>query len=127
MQANPSQRNSGLEDEGAMGLSESEIDFEASSTSISTLNGASASGAYDYLRPLVPNADPRLDVDDHGHVHNPYVETPTFKYLMTHEGPEMSNFEQEMERIRQQAKEMGSSVEIQVDINTSANAALAVE
>lgn len=124
-----SQRNSRSEDDNTVALSESEIEFEASSTSTSTLNGASASGAYDYLRPLVPNVEVPPAHDEQGqalHVANPYVETPTFKFLMNQDSLELSNFELELERI-QQSDEMESSTEVQVEINSSANSATAVE
>ena len=124
-----SQRNSRLQEEEVespvIGLSESEISI---STSIATLNGASASEAYDYLRPLVPAAETAdvLDEQQALHMANHYVETPTFKFLMNQDGLELSNFELELERI-QQADEMESSAEVQVEINSSANSAVAVE
>ena len=129
-----SRRNSMMQQEGVereeessvVGLSESEI---STSTSIATLNGASASEAYDYLRPLVPNAETvdNLDEEQVLHMANPYVETPTFKFLMSQDGMgELSNFELELERI-QQGEEMESSTEVPVEINASANSAIAVE
>lgn len=126
---NQSQRNSRSEDENMIGMSESEIEFEDSSTSTSTLNGASATGAYDYLRPLVPSEEMTDTIEDHGqilHVANPYVETPTFKFLMSQEGFRLSSFELELERT-QQSEEMESSAEVQVEINSSANSAIVVE
>lgn len=126
-----SQRDSRSEDENMIGLSESEIDFEPTSTSTSTLNVASVADAYDYLRPLTPNAEvPPTVMDEHGLVlqaANPYVETPTFKFLMNQESFELSTFELELERI-QNSEEMESSTEIQIDeINSSANSAIVVE
>ena len=83
------------EESPVIGLSESEI---STSTSTATLNGASASDAYDYLRPLVPNVEASdvLDEQQALHMANPYVETPTFKFLQ--DGLELSNFELELER-----------------------------
>lgn len=128
-----SQRNSRvIDDESTTGVSGSEIEFEASSTSISTvtLNGASANGAYDYLRPLVPNTEVTAGtgLEDCGLLQaaNPYVETPTFKFLMHQESLELSSFELEMERV-QLSDEMESSTEAQVEISSSVNSALAVE
>lgn len=129
LQDSSSQRNSRSEDEQMIGLSESEIEFEASSTSTSTLNITSATSAYDFLRPLVPNVEVPPVTDEHGlmlQAANPYVETPTFKFLMNQDSFELSNFELELERI-QQSDEMESSTEVQVEINSSANSATAVE
>ena len=123
-------RNSRSEDENMIGLSESEIDFEASSTSTSTLNiASSATGAYDYLRPIVPNVEVTTESEQPLQVANPanpYVETPTFKFLMNQDSLELSNFELELERI-QQSDEMESSTEVPVEINSSANSAVADE
>lgn len=124
-----SQRNSRSEDENMVSLSESEIDFEASSTSTSTLNIPSATSAYDFLRPLVPNVEVTAATDEHGlalQMANPYVETPTFKFLLNQDSFELSTFELELERI-QQLDEMESSTEVQVEINSSANSAIADE
>ena len=110
-----------------IGLSESEI---STSTSTATLNGGgtTSSEAYDYLRPLVPNGEVPggLDEEQALHMANMYVETPTFKFLMNQDGLELSNFELELERI-QQGEETESSTEVQMEINSSANSAIAVE
>ena len=60
-------RNS--DDDGTLGLSTS--DFEFSSSSSVTMNGATASG-YDYVKPVVVMQE--QPEDPHS---NPYVETPT--------------------------------------------------
>jgi hypothetical protein len=120
-------RNSRSEDENVVGLSESEIDFEASSTSTSTLNIPASESAYDYLRPLAPSVETPPATGELLLVTNPanpYVETPTFKYLMNQESFELSgNFEQQT----QKSDEMESSTEVQVEIKSSANSATADE
>jgi len=125
-----SQRDSRPE-EAAAGLSESEIELTASSTSTITFSEAvtSSGGAYDYLRPLVPNVEVPPVLNEYGQalpMVNPYVETPTFKSLMNQESLELSNFELELERMRH-SEEMLSSAEVQVEINSSANSAVVVE
>lgn len=121
-----SHRNSASEDEQMVGLSGSEIDFEPLSTSTSTLNGAPPTGAYDFLRPLVPTVEVSDAIEEHRkaiQAANPYVETPTFKFLMSQDSFELSTFELELQR----SDEMESSGEVQVEIDSSANSAIAVE
>ena len=122
-----SQRSSRFEEEIITTSSELDTEFEASSTSIETLNEVSVTGAYDFLRPIATTAE--VSDTDVGHgipTANPYVETPTFKFLMNQDNFELSNFDLDLEVI-QQSDEMESSSEVQDDINSTTKCAHLVE
>lgn len=127
-----SQRSSRCEDETVMTLStsESETDMEVSSDSNVTINGASASGVYDFLRPIVEPVEAPATLDENAYTiqqaANPYVETPTCKFLVNQDSVELSNFELELQQM-QESDEMESSGEIHVDINATANSVEIVE
>ena len=84
-----SRRNTTCEGEELVtNFGSSEIAFEASSESNTTVNGASATGgAYDNLIPLLPPRTPSSSLEEQQdyHLHiftNQYVDTPTtFEYL----------------------------------------------
>lgn len=131
-----SRRNSRCEEEIAVNLSSSELDFEASSVSTMTLTAASVNeGAYDNLIPLIPPETPTSDLEEQHnyvlHLTNQYVETPT-KCLVGQEESEtdmednsLSGFILETPVL--QRDEMEGSMEVEVEINAAANSAHAVE
>ncbi len=128
-----SRRNTACEDEElAANCSSSETEYEASSTSSGTLNGASAKGtAYDNLTPLLPPRTPPTETDDRQHypLHifpNQYVDTPIpFEHLTETENSteeettssgRSSSCEHEITKI---SKKITSSGEIDMDINST--------
>ena len=95
-----SQHNSHSDDERTLGISTS--DFEFSSSSSMTMNGATASG-YDYLKPVLRQEPPPQDPHS-----NPYVETPTSSSSKCHrlstyedeEGTKLADIDSSLDELR---------------------------
>ena len=130
-----SRRNTACEEELVANFSSSEIDFEASSTSTVTLNGASIKGgAYDNLTPLVPPESPPCDLEDDEdeqnyslHTKNQYVDTPTFKNQEDSgvEDDTLSGYHVKVSGLPKQ--EVEGSTEAESEMASPANSAPAVE